>query len=343
MTSPSTADDVSQAMSESFLHLSQNDTDEVSLTQDDFTNTYHTNDISMYLKMAQSLDKKDKRDKKKDTDRSKLQRSSLDKIGFDKHSIESESTLEQVDKDVNADRPVSGHELFKMIKPYLEEWKEDSGDDSILGSMEESAITTPPQLREYNDIKLELQKLKQQNEQLAKENAFLKNDSSKYKYMMIKKDNEELSNENAYLNNQIKQLTKQQEYEREKANLEIEKLTKKIGNPTQMINESNLEPKFNHYYKKLQLYKLDHLSNVELSNIIKNIMLSLLITDFNNLPLMMSKLGKYVQITNNFIDQLHHRVYNNNTNPSMYLRQMELDLKDLQLCLNDLLNKYTWF
>lgn len=106
------------------------------------------------------------------------------------------------------------------------------------------------------------------------------------------------------------------------------------------VDMESIPEEFRPYYQRLQLAKVDTLTSVEKSNLIKSIMLSLLVSDFDHLPLAMPQVGSYLRMTSKFLDDLHSRLYRNNeVGPLRYLRDYNLNTSDgLQECLDGMLD-----
>lgn len=93
------------------------------------------------------------------------------------------------------------------------------------------------------------------------------------------------------------------------------------------VTENTLPVDFKKYYRSLGLDKVDELSELQCKNIIKNIMLSLLVTDFEHLPQKMQQLGLYIEHTANFIDDVHQALYGSmDLNPLDYLLKVNQDV-----------------
>lgn len=110
--------------------------------------------------------------------------------------------------------------------------------------------------------------------------------------------------------------------------------------PKTSIDETSIPGEFRPYYQRLQLAKVDALTSAEKSNLIKSIMLSLLVSDFDHLPSVMPQVGSYLRMTSKFLDDLHSRLYrNNDVGPLRYLRDYDLHTSDgLQECLDGMFN-----
>ena len=81
-------------------------------------------------------------------------------------------------------------------------------------------------------------------------------------------------------------------------------------------------PEFRKHYKKLNLDVIDSISDIEVRNTLKNVMLSLLICDYQSLPEMSVKIANYIRITGEFMDEIHEKLYDiqGSLRPSSYLR-----------------------
>ena len=114
------------------------------------------------------------------------------------------------------------------------------------------------------------------------------------------------------------------------------------------IDALSLEGKFRDYYRTLHLDEVDKLSKLDMSNLIKNLMLSLLISDYENLPSNARKYGKFIGVSLKFMDSVHKQLYreptgdiNKDITPSYYLKNdrgfVDQDLENLQGCLSGMI------
>lgn len=121
-------------------------------------------------------------------------------------------------------------------------------------------------------------------------------------------------------------------------------LDQEIGDKNLILNEHKIPKKFNQKYHQLQLSLLDSKSKVELVNIIKQIMLSLLITNVDNLSMNMNKYGIYLRLSIQFLDKVHDLIYNDRDTikPSYYIRNQtgfDQDLSQLSGCLQGMIHQ----
>ncbi|KAK6462448.1 hypothetical protein DFJ63DRAFT_319268 [Scheffersomyces coipomensis] len=108
-----------------------------------------------------------------------------------------------------------------------------------------------------------------------------------------------------------------------------------IGNQSDLMTESNCQDLF---FKRYNLQKVDKLTKVQMSNIIKMIMMKLSIGE--DLEANITCLGVYMKMSMNFIDELHEILYiNNEFKPSQYLTQDGNDksVDRLNDCMNDMI------
>lgn len=148
-----------------------------------------------------------------------------------------------------------------------------------------------------------------------------------------KKYNQELKNEMDYLNKNAGKTNQEliDSFEDLK-----KKYAKEIGDKSKMIDLSSLDGNFKKFYTKLNLSEIDQLSKVEMSNLIKNILLTLLL-DFKRLPDNLQALTKFLKISNQFIDNVHDVLYDNDFKPSFYINNDDSnDIVNYQKCLNDM-------
>lgn len=152
----------------------------------------------------------------------------------------------------------------------------------------------------------------------------------------------ELSNEIRYLKNKLAIQNNTDNFQLKVSELEshIKSLQGQIGNTNNLITQDSILSDYKQFYTKLQLNQVDRLTKIEMSNLIKNLMLSLLITDFEHLPMVSSKIGKFFKIISLFMDQLHSMVYDDSSTairPSHYLKNHEYGMTELQSCLDGML------
>lgn len=105
---------------------------------------------------------------------------------------------------------------------------------------------------------------------------------------------------------------------------QIDMLELKHSMPTNIkpITIDLVPPEFRKHYKKLNLDVIDSISDIEVRNTLKNVMLSLLICDYQSLPEMSVKIANYIRITGEFMDEIHEKLYDiqGSLRPSSYLR-----------------------
>lgn len=204
-------------------------------------------------------------------------------------------------------------------------------------------------------LKLQLEQYKQDNAELVNEVRFLRGRRSEENAKDKSTGNGEGSKETAGTGNRFgkplssdkKTLSEEKESlfkEPEALSNERESLTSvKPSHPpsSEQLTEENIAEEFRPFYRRLQLQKIDTLSDVEKGNVIKNVMLSLLVTDFDHLPSMAPKVGAYLRLTARFLDELHERLYEHSEmRPLLYLRDYGMDPADgLEECLAGMLSK----
>lgn len=170
---------------------------------------------------------------------------------------------------------------------------------------------------------------------LIKENSTLKNKLSNSKIY-----NAELNNEISFLRNKndlVIPETPVREYSVSSKSVD------ETDDLQQLITKNTVEPQFREQYTKLKLDDIDNLSKVELNNLIKSIMLTLLIGDLSTLPTAIKKLAKILKVSTIFIDRIHGVVYDENdgVKPSKYIRAPHeaTDVDRLENCLGALARK----
>lgn len=101
------------------------------------------------------------------------------------------------------------------------------------------------------------------------------------------------------------------------------------------ISKDTVPSMFQPFYTKLQVDQVDALTDREKSNLIKNFMLTLLISDLDHLPMMSQKLGRFLGETLLFVDAVHEHYYRDEPmRPLVYLRDYNIDIGDgLAECL----------
>lgn len=105
------------------------------------------------------------------------------------------------------------------------------------------------------------------------------------------------------------------------------------------VFEKGLPPVFRRHYSRFKLDQVDGLTKNQMSRLIKQFMLLILITDLDHLPMVSSKIGRYLHITSRFLDSLHDSLYDKTpTKPSSYLYNHNFDtVDDLERCLDQML------
>jgi len=133
------------------------------------------------------------------------------------------------------------------------------------------------------------------------------------------------------------------EEELQSKDTELNELRREIGNKDEIIDENKIPEKFVPKYHEYELKKLDDKTKVELVNVVKLIMLTLLISDVDNLGKNMTKYGTYLKLSIPFLDKIHEKLYDNNgpLKPSYYIRNKDGcddDLQRLSKCLQGMLD-----
>ncbi|KAG2733567.1 hypothetical protein G9P44_003092 [Scheffersomyces stipitis] len=133
------------------------------------------------------------------------------------------------------------------------------------------------------------------------------------------------------------------EEEIEKLKSDLSRLaSEEIGEKNNLITENTVEARFRQYYSRLELHKVDNMTKVEMSNLIKNLMLSLLISDFSNLAVNARKFGRFLKLALHFLDRLHSVIYvqgDPNIKPSFYVKNSQdiQAMENLGQCLHGML------
>lgn len=267
-------------------------------------------------------------------------------------------------KKKNLDLKISINDFeMKNLEKNIKENQIDDKSTSIFFDYSNFSNTSPNQnnnqIKIINDLKnknvqlsSELLRYKNNHKELMNEFNWLKKNKSQeldllnQKAILKLKSEFEKSLENKKTENEkLKKKIKITDLKILSLNSEIFRLKKEIGDTSQMISEKKMDKKFISYYSKLGLNKVDSLNKVELSNLIKNLMLSLLISDFDNLPNNAIKIGKFLKLSIQFIDKLFDIIcvidkkkLSYFLKPSHYLdskmNHLESNLLKLKDCLN---------
>lgn len=78
---------------------------------------------------------------------------------------------------------------------------------------------------------------------------------------------------------------------------------------TDPITEDTLDEKGKKLYRRLQLHNIDEISDVEVRNILKCMMFSLMHSDFEHLPEKTQQLAIFLRELCKFMDAIHHQLY----------------------------------
>lgn len=232
-----------------------------------------------------------------------------------KESINLESKVNNLESEVEQLRSVAESNASSLNEKVNSSVKREDLEDSILPH--ESSGTPVASSHDYH---LELENLRQLTQAQDGEIRALR---------ALRANQVEL--EEAITRSRINDLT-----------LQLNHLNMQIGDTHALITKKNIPMKFHEYYDRFALDKVDTLSKTEMSNLIKNIMLSLLITDFNHLPEVSSKVGKFIRFLCLFMDRMHSNFFDDahyTTRPSTYLRDYRYNIDDLGSCLDILYNK----
>lgn len=192
--------------------------------------------------------------------------------------------------------------------------------------IEHLKFTSNEMFKENTKLRLKLEQSSKSNTSQELNQLKLLNNQLTIKLNESKSYNKELRNEIDYLkhNDNVNELIS-----------EINRLNKEIGNQNEQFNVNSLDKEFRLFYDKLNLYKIDQMTKFEMSNLIKNLLLTLLI-DFNDLPTKVIKLSKFLKLSSQFMDNQHQLLYiNHEIKPSFYLKNNgKNDLDDFSSCLN---------
>lgn len=149
------------------------------------------------------------------------------------------------------------------------------------------------------------------------------NDKLRLKLCNSKNNNTELKNELEYLRG-----VHQKDLDNEK-----------------LLTKDKVSPMFQSHYVRYKLDDIDKLSRVELSNLVKNIMLTLMTGKLETLPKSLQKTASIMKISSFFMDKVHGIVYDDKNSlgnvPSTYIRSphRDDDLGKLENCLMAMIRK----
>lgn len=135
---------------------------------------------------------------------------------------------------------------------------------------------------------------------------------------------------------------------------EVQYLRGKVNNSTrdtprsaEDITAESLPREFRPFYLRLQLDQIDKMSDREKTNMLKNLLLSLLVTDVEHVPIMAPKVGAFLRMSSAFLDKLHEKTYGDASadkygmRPLRYLQDYSFSISDgLQECLDGMLARY---
>lgn len=209
-------------------------------------------------------------------------------------------------------------------------------------------------------LRMELEQYKQQNSEMINELQFLRRQvedqhghsgpTNKYQSQDIDQDNEIPQNDQDIQNQQINQdqstpnhpnnLLDTSKPIRSGSEQLHEENSTQTERTERALDASSIPEEFRPYYHRLQLDKVETLTSEEKSNLIKRIMLSLLVSDYDHLSSVMPQVGSYLRLTSKFLDNLHLKLYyNNEIGPLRYLQDYNLHTDDgLEECLDGMFN-----
>lgn len=163
------------------------------------------------------------------------------------------------------------------------------------------------------------------------------NDKLKWKLDTAKKCSTEMANEIAYLHKLLEDKHKLDQLVDEVARLQAQ-----IGDSNKLVRSTTVQPQFRAYYLKYKLDDIDAMTKVDLSNLVKNISLTLMVGQVATLPEAIIKIGQVLKISSLFMDRVHGIVYDDKSidvnTPSTYIRPPHNadDLLKLEHCLRKL-------
>ncbi|CAH2355838.1 hypothetical protein CLIB1423_35S00738 [[Candida] railenensis] len=121
----------------------------------------------------------------------------------------------------------------------------------------------------------------------------------------------------------------------------IEQSDQEVGDQRKLISMETIEPQFRSHYMKFKLDEIDNLNKFELSNLLKNIMLTLLTGDLATLPIAINKFARVLKLLTIFMDKVHGIVYDDSetgVRPSVYIKapHQKTDIDKLENCLGEM-------
>lgn len=209
---------------------------------------------------------------------------------------------------------------------------------------------TPREISEVDALKQQVKQLQLENNRLRGENNRYKDDGRirqleavnkqlTFKLNDSKSYNKELLNEIDYLNKSrpLKQPASTSTREQEESIETIRQLNEQIGDASTLMTGETVDSNFRNDYNRLQLYKIDKLSKVEMSNLIKKILLTLVLK-FDELPENLSNFIKFFKQLHQFTIKVHNLLYrDNHSQISLYYKTMNQEsLVNLSVCLHDM-------
>lgn len=145
------------------------------------------------------------------------------------------------------------------------------------------------------------------------------NDKLKWKLDTVKKCSSEMANEIEYLRKLVEDKNKMDQLGDEVARLQAQ-----IGDSNKLVRSTTVQPQFRAYYLKYELDDIDAMTKVDLSNLVKNISLTLMVGQVATLPRAIIKIGQVLKISSLFMDRVHGIVYDGKSigvnTPSTYIR-----------------------
>lgn len=218
---------------------------------------------------------------------------------------------------------------FEMPKVELEDV--DVDDLAVDANYPKRKSEAPPTIAE---LKKELEQKTEMNQEQANEISYLRSQLQKMAVSQYASSEKNKTSNTRYWEEQKTQSTQTVLPEQKQSQTQTEKEVE-----TPAVTAETVDPQFRPYYERLGLAKVDTLLDVEKGNVIKNMMLSMLVTDFEHLDTMAPKIGDYMRLSLKFLDAVHEQLYGcSEFRPLRYLRDYRvLDMGAFQDCLDEML------
>lgn len=240
---------------------------------------------------------------------------------LEKLAVQKDEQLEDL-KDENLNLRVLNGEL--EINLMKEEEKKLDGMSSKQDKSETLQAKIDLLMKENTGLRNKLSNSKVHNSELNNEINFLRKKDMVIPETPIKEGEESISNEKPTITQE-----------------RTHQLEREVDDEEKLITLETIEPQFRLHYMKCKLGEIDNLSKSQLSNLLKNIMLTLLTGDLATLPIAINKVAKVLKLSTIFMDKVHGAVYDDNetgVRPSVYIKapHQKTDIDKLENCLGEM-------